>query len=329
MSFSFDWANLAFGSKKPLKDLKATFIAAPRELSAQRFTQLVKALLPETNLLVGLAKEKFVVGFEGQPQFLTLQHDNIKSVIDKVNSSSSKHKIYTLQYAQPELSYILDKVTFPLVILVNGSWQYSFHTSKPYYQLANQQAAFAFVSPFVDQAEAQAYQVYRGKEIATLWPLPKANSLISETEMMAAADIAAKYSYDYSYQTGLAVGKKQGQRYRFLAAAHNVVVPYETYALHHGNSREIHLSPPHDLNHYDTVHAEVELLLLAIKQGIKLKGASIFINLLPCPTCARVLADSDISEIVYQADHSEGYAVHMLEAAGKHVRRLVLDPPKY
>ena len=49
-----------------------------------------------------------------------------------------------------------------------------------------------------------------------------------------------------------------------------------------------------------------------------------FINLMPCPTCARMLAMTDIEEFVYSIDHSDGYAVKMLEAAGKKVRRVVV-----
>jgi deoxycytidylate deaminase len=94
--------------------------------------------------------------------------------------------------------------------------------------------------------------------------------------------------------------------------------------MHYGAAREIHFSPPHDVNHYDTVHAEVELILQASRQKIGLKDTSFFINTLPCPMCARMLSQTDIKELVYQNDHSEGYAIKMLEACGKIVRRLVL-----
>ncbi len=71
--YEFDWSNLAFASKKPLRDLAAIFIAAPREISAERFAQLVKEYLPKGNIVLGLAKEKFIDGFDCQPQFRTLQ----------------------------------------------------------------------------------------------------------------------------------------------------------------------------------------------------------------------------------------------------------------
>jgi deoxycytidylate deaminase len=92
--------------------------------------------------------------------------------------------------------------------------------------------------------------------------------------------------------------------------------------MHHGNSREANISPPHDLNHKDTVHAEVEILIKAGKDNIDLAGTTVFINLLPCPACARMFADTDIKELVYREDHSSGYAVKLLEVAGKKVRRI-------
>nr|AIA17188.1 Cytidine and deoxycytidylate deaminase zinc-binding region [uncultured bacterium] len=119
------------------------------------------------------------------------------------------------------------------------------------------------------------------------------------------------------------MGVKKNGKYKLLATTFNPVVPYQTYAMHHGASREINFSPPHDLNHYDTTHAEVELVIKAQKEKIDLKGTILFINLLPCPTCARMLSRTDIAEFVYVQDHSDGYAVKMLEASGKKVRRLV------
>jgi hypothetical protein len=36
-----------------------------------------------------------------------------------------------------------------------------------------------------------------------------------------------------------------------------------------------------------------------------------------------MLSETDIEEFVYSIDHSEGYAIKLLEAAGKKVRRIV------
>src|SRR6266550_1389526 len=102
-NYDFDWAELAFGSKKPINTLQAIFIAAPRELSAKRFAQLVKTYLPQGNIVLGLAKEDYVLGLEDQPQFKMLS----ATIVDKINHSNTKHNIYTLSYFQRDTRYIL------------------------------------------------------------------------------------------------------------------------------------------------------------------------------------------------------------------------------
>lgn len=314
---NFDWNELAFASKKPLNGLKATFIGAPRALSAARFTQLVKEYLPKGNVILGLAKEPFVLGFEDQPQFRTLQHDAVQPIIEKVNSSPSKHKIATLAYAQRDLLHVINGLSIQQFIGVRGSWKYSFHTQAPYYALMQKGVPYQLVSPFADETEAQTYVQQ------TKLPKPPTTGTYDEREMLDIAAQAAKQSYDYSFQTGTSLGRKKGGKYTLLATTCNPVIPYQTYAMHFGAAREVNFSPPHDINHYDTIHAETELVIKAQKEKIDLKGTTLFINLLPCPTCARMLSQTDIAEYVYKEDHSDGYAVKMLELAGKKVRRVV------
>jgi deoxycytidylate deaminase len=316
MTHDFDWSDLAFGSKKPLRDLRATFIAASRELSQKRLTQLVKTYLPGGNIILGIAKEEYIDGFEGQPQFRTLGYDSVKSLVEKVNSNSP-HKIVTLHYFQRELPFLLEKIKCRQAVFVNGSWKYLFHTRPQFYTLVNHHIPYELVSPFYDEGEARAYL-----ESVKLPSAPD-SGIYSEKEMLALADQIATHSFDNGFQTGVSLGKKHGGKYELLATTFNTVVPYQTYAWHHGASREANFSPMHDLNHYDTIHAEVALIVTAQKQNIDLKGTTLFINLLPCPTCARMFTQTDIDEFVYREDHSEGYAIKMLELAGKKVRRVV------
>jgi deoxycytidylate deaminase len=316
MTHDFDWSDLAFGSKEPLRELKATFIAAPRELSQKRLTQLIKTYLPGGNIILGLSKEQYVDGFEGQSQFEMLDHETVKPLVDKVNASSP-HKIVTLHYFQRELPFLLEKIKCRRTVFVNGSWKYLFHTQPQFYTLVNQHIPYELVSPFCDEDEARSYLD------SIKLPALLEKGAYSEVEMLTLADQAATHSFDNGFQTGVSLGERQGDNYRLLATTFNAVVPYQTYAWHYGATREINFSPMHDLNHYDTIHAEVSLIVTAQKRGIDLNGTTLFINLLPCPTCARMFTQTDIDEFVYREDHSEGYAIKMLELAGKKVRRVV------
>jgi deoxycytidylate deaminase len=322
--YSFDWGEVAFGSKKPINKLNATFIAAPREMSADRFTQLVKKYLPEGNIVLGLAKESYVDGLDAQPQFTMLQLDAVSSVIKKIAASSSKYKVYTLSYFQRETNYILQKLSFQKVVFINGSWHHSFHLQPMYYTLANRHVAYELVSPFTDEAEARAYERAADNKLADDQPNLSIVSPLSDAAMLKLTQLIAKQSYDHTNQTGVIIGKQIDGNYKFITSAYNKVVPYQTYAMHFGSLREKYFSPPNDLNHYDTIHAEVAMLINAQKQGLSLADTTLFINVLPCPTCGRMLAETDITEVVYQLDHSDGYTLGVLERAGKKVRRIVV-----
>jgi deoxycytidylate deaminase len=321
----YDWQDLAFASKKAINGLRAIFIAAPREISTSRFKQIVKNYLPQGNIVLGLAKEQYVLGFENQPQFKMQSYGPLTEIITQVNNLNAKHKIYLLHYFQRELKYLFEQLDFKKVILINGSWKYTWHTQAPYYSLVNKKTEYELISPFCDESEAISYENRLKPKIRAANPIFMGQQSISE--MMKQADAISHYSYDYSFQTGVVLGKKSSTvkpEYKLLSWAFNKVVPFQTYAMHYGALRELHFSPPNDLNYYDTVHAEVMLILQAQLRNIRLTGTSLFTNLLPCPNCARMLCETPIVEFIYANDHSDGYALQLLRAVGKNVQRLVI-----
>jgi deoxycytidylate deaminase len=328
--YVFDWSDFAFSSKKSLKELRATFIAAPRDMSDERFVQLIGKYLPQGNIIIGISKEQYVSGYDEQPQFKMLSYKKIQSIIHRTNERFGKDRVVlALSYFQRELPYILEKIPFQRVVLVNGSWRHAFHFSPAYYVLAGKGTPYDMVSPFKDEDEAKLYGAKMERKITT--SLEKEidwKDTYTDAEMLGIASKSARRSFDYSFQTGLSLGKRistNNHKFRLLFATYNKVVPYQTFAMHHGSLREKHFSPPNDLNYYDAVHAEVDLLIEAQKGRQSLKGTTLFINLMPCPSCARMLSKTDISEFVYILDHSDGYAVQLLEASSKKVYRHV--PP--
>lgn len=316
--YDYNWADLAFASKKPISSLGATFIAAPREISAKRFIQLVKQYLPTGNIVLGLAAEDYIDGFAGQAKFRTLQLGTVQAIIDKTNASTSPYKIYTLAYFQRDFDYILQKLDFAKVVLINGSWQHSYHSLPAFYTLANKQTPFVYTSPFTDESEAKDYAEKHSGGFSV-----DIDKTYSVDQMLGLAQEAGKQSFDTSFQVGTVLGKKSGNNYKYVISAYNQVVPYETYAWHNGASREKHFSPTNDQNYYDTVHAETCVIINCLQAKLPIDDTTLFINVLPCPSCARMIAATPISEIYYQLDHSDGYAVKLLEAAGKKVTRKV------
>lgn len=322
--YSLDWSDFAFASKKPINELNAIFIYAPREISRERFKQIIKEYLPKGNLFLGISKEGYVLGFEDQPIFEMLKLETVADIIGQVNKSGSTNKIYTISYFQREAKYLLEKLDFQQILLINGSWKFSFHTQEPYYVIAKKKTKITHISPFTDEKEAKAFELEKSLLIAKKYPINNGNYSIGE--MLSLAGAASNYSYDFTYQTGVVLGKrvKNSTKYKLLEFSYNKVVPYQTHAMHFGAQREINYSPPNDLNFYDTVHAEVMMLIQANQNNIDLMGTSIFINLLPCPTCARMFSQTDIAEFYYVNDHSDGYGLKMLESANKKVHRVVI-----
>ncbi len=311
-----NWSDMAFGSKKPLKSLKAIFIAPSRQMSQTRFVQIIKKYLPLGNIVVAISKENYILGYDNQPQFKTLDKSVIEKVITKVNSSTSVHKITILNCSQKDVLDIYNSAKFKSVLLVNGSWQYSFHLRPEYYCLVNNNIPFEYISPFADEAEAISYD----KSIGLIDNKINQNLVVSEAEALSVAIAARRDSFDTSFQTGVALAEKVKGGYKIIKTYYNKTVPYRTFAWHYGAQREKHCAMPGDLTYYDTVHAEI---LMAI-DGKNLDDKTLFIELLPCPNCARMLCETGISEIVYSLDHSDGYAVKLLEKAGKTVRRHVV-----
>lgn len=323
--FCFNWSDLAFSSKKTLRSLRATWILAPREMSPERLRSLMEEFLPKGNLVIGVAEETYVLGLESQPQFIMLEKSAVEPLVRQIHSARLKHSAYIFTYSQRDVAHILEKKLFRSLVLVRGSWKGSLHLTTLGSSLLKNKLSYEQVSPFIDETEAKAYVTTHEKDIIRSIKLPKIGTSHSKEEMIRLTDLVAKQSYDYGFQTGAVLAKKRvDEQYTLLAFGFNKVVPYQTYALHFGASRELHVSPPNDQNHYDTVHAEMHVLVSCLRSNTDVKDTTLFVNLMPCPACGRALAETDISAYVYTHDHSEGYSLKLLQQAGKNVTRLVV-----
>lgn len=314
-SHCYDWSEIAFASKKPLKDA-ALFILAPRHVSKKKLQELLKQYLPKGNVVLGIAKEPYVLGFEGQAHFRTLQEADVTGLARKIAASSHPHKLYVLKYFTQETDVIIEKLKPAQVCVVRGSYLHVFHSRSTFYVLGALGIGFFYASPFADEAEAHAYENQNEVRVD-----PVKNG--DEVKMLDYARDVARQSYDYSFQTGCVLARSGSQGYQPLATGFNRVIPYQTYALLHGNARETHHAAHQDTSHYDTIHAEMDMLVYAAAKGIKLAGMSLFINLMPCPSCARTFSQTGLLEVVYELDHSDGYAARIFEQCGIKTRRII------
>ncbi len=313
------WPDLAFKSSKSLPTCDV-FMAAPREMSQQRCAQLLKQLLPKGNLIWGIADEDFIDGFDNQPQYKTLRSDVLKPLVAKVEAQLGPERFRLLRYNQRDVIHVVKKLRPKFTVFVRGSWQFTFHTQPLMYELLRGGRSYEFVSPFCDEAEAMRY----AESTKTDAPqAPDATQVLTPEQCMRLAERTARSSYDHSFQVGAVIAAKSNEGYVYRTHIHNRVVPYETFALHHGFAREDNFAAPNDQNFYDTIHAETSALLRLKPQPAE--SYALFVNVMPCPGCTRTIVGSGlISEVYYGLDHSNGYAQRFFTKSGIRTERILL-----
>ena len=68
------------------------------------------------------------------------------------------------------------------------------------------------------------------------------------------------------------------------------------------------------------LHAEQNAIIQAARYGINITGASIYVTTQPCVTCAKMIINAGIEEIVYQNPYPDELSMSMLEEAGIKLR---------
>ena len=316
MSTTRLWANFSEDEKQYFRGMKVTFVLAPRDMSEKRVIQIVKSALSQGNVVFGIAEEPFITGFEGQPQFQTLAIRGVEQLAQKVATAKVSNNLHILQYPQNEADVVIRALRPNKVLVVRGSYLYAFHNRSTYRLLQKRNIPFDYVSPFVDESEAQEY------EQSVSLPAPNYVSNASEEAIFKVVDTIAMCSYDYSFQVGAVLAQRKGSNYSVVDAACNEVVPYQTHALHFGNAREDNtVAPQSSSSHYDTIHAEMNLLVRSMQNGVTFSGKSLFINMLPCPNCARTLVKTGLEEVVYLLEYSDGYSQQLFNQCGIKTRR--------
>jgi glycosyltransferase involved in cell wall biosynthesis len=141
------------------------FIAAPREMSARRLKQLFRHYLPKGNVTLGISREPYVLGFEGQPQFAMLQRQVAEPIVRQIERAGLPRSVKLLEHSQADTAEVFGQLSEgQRVLLVNGSWQYAFHNLPAAAVLAERGITHKFISPFADK------QAFLGNAAALIVP---------------------------------------------------------------------------------------------------------------------------------------------------------------
>jgi dCMP deaminase len=60
-----------------------------------------------------------------------------------------------------------------------------------------------------------------------------------------------------------------------------------------------HIKPGEKLDFCSAIHSEVNIIAMAARDGVSIKGATLYVTHFPCPRCAKVIAKSGIKKVVY------------------------------
>lgn len=73
-----------------------------------------------------------------------------------------------------------------------------------------------------------------------------------------------------------------------------------------------------------TLHAEQNIITYCSKEGIATNGTTLYITTSPCKTCAKLIAQSGISRVVYNEDYRDTDGIDFLERVGVEVKQINL-----
>lgn len=131
-----------------------------------------------------------------------------------------------------------------------------------------------------------------------------------DSAMLQTAYTFAKQSYCKRKQVG-AVLAKEG---RILNIGYNGTISgmSNTCECEDGSTSEF------------TLHAEQNVITHCARKGIPTEGATLYITHSPCKTCAKLIAQSGIKEVVYSEFYKDPEGIHFLESCNIPTRKVNL-----
>ncbi len=133
---------------------------------------------------------------------------------------------------------------------------------------------------------------------------------IDQAMMTIAHEEGAK-SKDWWRRLGaLAVREK-----KIIIQTHNIYTPIDQIAYDEGDPRGNFKSGV-NLESSLALHAEAGLVAQAAKDGISLKGTDVYVEVFPCPQCAKLLAYSNIRRLYYRIGYKVLDGERILKSQG-------------
>lgn len=120
-----------------------------------------------------------------------------------------------------------------------------------------------------------------------------------DKKMMELARAEGKKTSDWWREVGAVLVKDKD----VVMSEHNHHVPSEHTPYINGDPRDV-VEAGKDSHIATAMHAEQSIIVAAARQGISLEGASLYLNVFPCPVCAKLVAYSGIKKVYYGSGHA-------------------------
>lgn len=75
----------------------------------------------------------------------------------------------------------------------------------------------------------------------------------------------------------------------------------------------------------EVLHAELNCILKAAKEGVSVVGATLYVTLSPCKQCAAMIIQSGISRVVYLDEYRDASGINYLMRYGVRTNQLFLN----
>jgi len=118
--------------------------------------------------------------------------------------------------------------------------------------------------------------------------------------LMACAFLTSEMSTCAKIKVGAVIARGA----RIISTGYNGSVPGREHCVNYfGNHIEHQTTKFLEIHHKwalkNEIHAEINAILFAAKEGIKIDGASIYVTYMPCITCSKFIVQAGIKKVFY------------------------------
>lgn len=184
--------------------------------------------------------------------------------------------------------------------------------------LPNEDVSHWLVKEFLKGKEVEFENVFLrwNKPVSTQELEVSSDRIITQEEahreLIKKTNEIAESSANWWRQIGVLITDEKGN---IILTAFNRHVPTQENMAAYGDLRMcFDAGENHHLS--NSIHAEASLIGKAAKDGIKLEGTNLYVSTFPCPTCAKLIAETGIKKVYYQSGYSLSDAEDILKNAG-------------